>query len=101
MGGGYGIVAAEPLLNGHRHHRRHHGPFTLEVLPAGYGDCLLVTCPVGRRSWRMLIDTGPDECWPTLRDRLARIVLYAANELEGPRLSATCITRIGGRLGGT
>ena len=21
---------------------------TLEVLPAGYGDCLLISCPVGR-----------------------------------------------------
>lgn len=61
---------------------------TLEVLPAGYGDCLLLSCwqpatrlPGGpsRRSpsraaqpgtWRMLIDTGPDECYPSLRRRL-------------------------------
>jgi beta-lactamase superfamily II metal-dependent hydrolase len=45
----------------------------LEVLPAGYGDSLLVSCPVGDRIWRMLVDTGPDECWPELRDRLSAI----------------------------
>jgi hypothetical protein len=32
---------------------------TLEVLPAGYGDALLVTCPLRRSAWRMLVDTGP------------------------------------------
>lgn len=46
---------------------------TLEVLPAGYGDSLLITCPVGKRTWRLLIDTGPDECWPLLRTRLAKM----------------------------
>jgi beta-lactamase superfamily II metal-dependent hydrolase len=46
---------------------------SLQVLPAGYGDCLLVSCPVGDRAWRMLVDTGPDECWPQLRERLATI----------------------------
>ena len=46
---------------------------TLEVLPAGYGDCLLISCPVGKRTWRLLVDTGPDECWPSLRARLAEI----------------------------
>jgi beta-lactamase superfamily II metal-dependent hydrolase len=46
---------------------------TLEALPAGYGDCLLISCPVGRRTWRMLIDTGPDETYPTLRARLAQL----------------------------
>lgn len=64
---------------------------TLEVLPAGYGDCLLVTCPVGRRTWRMLIDTGPDECWPTLRDRLARI---PANAKGKRHLDLVVITHI-------
>jgi beta-lactamase superfamily II metal-dependent hydrolase len=48
---------------------------TLEVLPAGYGDCLLVSCPIGKRTWRMLIDTGPDEAYPQLRARLAQIPL--------------------------
>lgn len=46
---------------------------TLEVLPAGYGDCLLVSCPTGRRTWRMLVDTGPDECYPALKARLAQL----------------------------
>lgn len=46
---------------------------TLEVLPAGFGDCLIVSCPVGRSSWRMLVDTGPDETYPALRRRLLQI----------------------------
>lgn len=46
---------------------------TLEVLPAGFGDCLLVTCPVGKRVWRMLIDTGPDETYGQLRQRLLQL----------------------------
>lgn len=44
---------------------------TVEALPAGYGDCLLVSCSGRRGLWRMLIDTGPDECWPALKARLA------------------------------
>lgn len=44
---------------------------TIEALPASYGDCLLVSCPVRGGIWRLLIDTGPDESWPTLRQRLA------------------------------
>jgi len=46
---------------------------TLEALPAGYGDCLFITCPVGRRTWRMLVDTGPDETYPALKARLAKL----------------------------
>ncbi len=46
---------------------------TVEVLPAGYGDCLLVSCPVPGGSWRLLFDAGPDETWPVLRERLAEI----------------------------
>lgn len=45
-------------------------PMTIEVLPAAFGDCLLVTCPVGKHVWRLLIDTGPDETYPVLRKRL-------------------------------
>lgn len=52
---------------------RHPPPITIEVLPAGFGDSLLVSCPVGRRTWRMLIDTGPDESYPALRERLLAI----------------------------
>ncbi len=50
---------------------------TVEALPAGYGDCLLISCSVGRRTWRLLIDTGPDECLPILVDRLKAIPLNA------------------------
>jgi len=46
---------------------------TLEVPPAGFGDCLLLSCPVGRSTWRMLVDTGPDETYPALKARLAKL----------------------------
>jgi glyoxylase-like metal-dependent hydrolase (beta-lactamase superfamily II) len=42
----------------------------VEALPAGYGDALLVTCPVPDGSWRLLVDAGPDEAWPLLAKRL-------------------------------
>ncbi len=51
---------------------------TLESLAAGYGDCLLVSCPVGRRIWRLLIDTGPDECLPALTERLQLLPIDAS-----------------------
>lgn len=50
---------------------------TIDVLPAGFGDCLLVSCPVGRGVWRMLVDTGPDETYPALKKRLSDIPLAA------------------------
>jgi beta-lactamase superfamily II metal-dependent hydrolase len=53
---------------------------TLESLPAGYGDCLLVSCPVGRRTWRLLIDTGPDECLPAIAQRLKALPTDAAGK---------------------
>lgn len=46
---------------------------TLDVLPAAHGDCLLVQCPVQGRTWRMLVDTGPDDTYPVLRQRLERL----------------------------
>jgi beta-lactamase superfamily II metal-dependent hydrolase len=46
---------------------------TLDVLPAVFGDCLLVSCPVPGRTWRMLVDTGPDETYPALRRRLLAV----------------------------
>jgi beta-lactamase superfamily II metal-dependent hydrolase len=46
---------------------------TLEVLPASYGDCLLLTFPVPRGQWRVLVDTGPDETYPALRARLLKL----------------------------
>jgi len=50
---------------------------TLEVLPAAYGDCLLVSCPVGRGTWRMLVDTGTDELYPVLGRRLGKLPMAA------------------------
>ncbi len=46
---------------------------TLDVLPASYGDALLLRCPVGRGTWTLLMDTGPDETWPALRRRLLQL----------------------------
>ena len=46
---------------------------TLEVLPAAFGDCLLITCAGSRRDLRLLVDTGPDETYPALRARLQQI----------------------------
>jgi len=45
---------------------------TLAVLPAGFGECLLLGCPVGTCTWRMLIDTGRDERYAELKARLER-----------------------------
>lgn len=43
----------------------------VEVLPARLGDCLLVECPrTDGSTWRMLIDGGPADTWPTLQSRL-------------------------------
>lgn len=65
---------------------------TVEALPAGYGDCLLVSCPVGDyRTWRLLIDTGPDECLPTLVDRLSAIPL---NDQGRRRIDLAVISHI-------
>ena len=42
---------------------------TLDVLPARFGDCLLIECQRdGDRPWRALIDGGPSDCWPALSD---------------------------------
>lgn len=46
---------------------------TLEVLPAGFGDCLLVSCHGDSLTWRMLVDTGPDENYASLRQRLLKL----------------------------
>lgn len=45
----------------------------LEVLPAGFGDCLLLSCPIAAGTWRLLVDTGPDEAYPALRQRLLKL----------------------------
>lgn len=47
---------------------------TLEALPARFGDCLLLECHrQGTRPWRLLVDGGPPDCWPGLRNRLLEL----------------------------
>lgn len=59
----------------------------IEALPARLGDCLLVECVrPGARPWRMLIDGGPPDTWPTLRARLER--------LDEPRIDVAVVTHI-------
>jgi len=55
----------------------HPPAITLEVLPAGFGDCLLVSCPGEHGVWRMLVDTGPDETYGSLRKRLMALPVEA------------------------
>ncbi len=43
---------------------------SLDVLPASFGDCLLLTCHTPTRPWRLLVDTGPDETYSTLQRHL-------------------------------
>ena len=45
----------------------------VEDLPAAYGDSLLATCSLKHGHWRLLVDTGTDECWPSLKARLAQL----------------------------
>jgi hypothetical protein len=46
---------------------------TPAVLPARYGDCLLIQCPVGEWTWRMLADTVSDETLAQLEAGLAAL----------------------------
>ena len=43
---------------------------SLDVLPASFGDCLLLTCHTPSRPWRLLVDTGPDETYTALQRHL-------------------------------
>jgi beta-lactamase superfamily II metal-dependent hydrolase len=43
---------------------------SLDVLPASFGDCLLLTCHTPSRPWRLLVDTGPDETYSALQRHL-------------------------------
>lgn len=68
----------------------------VECLQASYGDCLLITCYLGKsarskRTWRLLIDTGPEECWPILKARLGKIEL---NTLGKRRIDLAIISHI-------
>lgn len=45
----------------------------VEALPALRGDCLWIEClRPGLPPWRLLIDGGLPECWPVVRERIAR-----------------------------
>lgn len=43
---------------------------SLDVLPASFGDSLLLTCHTPSRPWRLLVDTGPDETYKALQHHL-------------------------------
>jgi beta-lactamase superfamily II metal-dependent hydrolase len=45
--------------------------FSIEMLPAGHGDCLLLRYGSGSRSCAVLIDGGPYHCYPALQRRMS------------------------------
>ena len=53
---------------------------TFEALPAAYGDSLIVTCATPAGPWRLLVDTGTDGCWPSLKERLAKFPVAASGQ---------------------
>ena len=58
-----------------RHESRSPAALCIEVLPATFGDCILVTSRSQTgHSFRILVDTGPDStAWEALRTRLSKI----------------------------
>lgn len=47
---------------------------SVEMLPAAFGDALIVRAPAGDGEFRMVVDTGPDDrCLAALRSRLALV----------------------------
>src|SRR5205809_5704928 len=47
---------------------------SVEMLPAAFGDCLVVRGPTGDGEFRMVVDTGPDDgCLAALSSRLALV----------------------------
>ncbi len=60
---------------------------SLDVLPASFGDCLLLTCHTPSRPWRLLVDTGPDESYKTLQAHLRTLPLGA----QGKRIIDTFV----------
>jgi beta-lactamase superfamily II metal-dependent hydrolase len=49
------------------------GMFSIELLPAGRGDCILLEYGDPARPSRVLIDGGPKPCFPALRQRILAI----------------------------
>jgi beta-lactamase superfamily II metal-dependent hydrolase len=63
----------------------------VELLPASFGDCILVTAPYGRSTYRLLVDTGPDRTsLRALRARLEQIPLTAGKR----RIDLLIVTHI-------
>ena len=63
----------------------------VELLPASFGDCILVTAPYGRSTYRLLVDTGPDRTsLRALRERLEQIPLTAGKR----RIDLLIVTHI-------
>lgn len=53
---------------------------SLDVLPASFGDSLLLTCHRPARPWRLLVDTGPDETYPALQRHLRSLTPGASGK---------------------
>jgi beta-lactamase superfamily II metal-dependent hydrolase len=60
---------------------------SLDVLPASFGDCLLLTCHTPSRPWRLLVDTGPDETYGALQRHLRSL----APNTQGKRVVDTFV----------
>jgi glyoxylase-like metal-dependent hydrolase (beta-lactamase superfamily II) len=75
---GYGDTLTHPAVTG-------------EALPAAYGDSLLVTCALKSGVWRLVVDTGTDECWPSFKARLA---LLPANSAGRRHIDLAVISHI-------
>lgn len=43
---------------------------------------MLVSCAVNGGTWRVLVDTGTDECWPALKQRLQLRFKYRNERTE-------------------
>lgn len=65
--------------------------FRIELLPAAYGDCILVTYGRGRYIYRMLIDAGTEPTWDGfLRARLepgATIELFVLTHIDADHIA--------------
>ena len=72
---------------------------TLDVLPAGRGDCLWVECArAGLPPWRMLIDGGLPNCYPLLRQRLKALAVAGPVFIDLVVVSHIDSDHIGGLL---
>jgi hypothetical protein len=65
--------------------------FRLELLPAAYGDCILITYGTGRNENQVLIDAGTEPTWlDALRPRLdppARLELFVLTHIDADHIA--------------